>query len=56
MLLVLRKKLAIFDSYINPFNRRGALRLSRYHPNSYLLLTLLAAAGGSLFLFLFPAL
>jgi len=56
MLLVLRKKLAIFDSYINPFNRRGALRLSRYHPNSYLLLTLLAAAGGYLFLFLFPAL
>jgi len=56
MLLVLRKKLAIFDSYINPFNRRGALRLSRYHPNAYLLLTLLAAAGGYLFLLVFPAL
>lgn len=56
MLLALRNKLAIFDSYINPFNRRGALRLSRYHPNSYLLLTMLAAAGGYLFLFLFPTL
>jgi hypothetical protein len=56
MLLALRSKLAIFDSYINPFNRRGALRLSRYHPNSYLLLTLVAATGGYLFLFLFPAL
>lgn len=56
MLLALRNKLAIFDSYINPFNRRGALRLSRYHPNSYLVLTLLAAASGYLFLFLFPVL
>ncbi len=56
MLLALRNKLAIFDSYINPFNRRGALRLSRYHPNSYLLLTLLVATGGYLFLFLFPTL
>lgn len=56
MFLALRNKLALFDSYINPFNRRGALRLSRYHPKAYLLLTLLAAAGGYLFLFLFPAL
>lgn len=56
MLVALRNKLAVFDSYINPFNRRGALRLSRYHPNTYLLLTLLAATGGYLFLFLFPAL
>jgi len=32
------------------------LRLSRYHPNSYLLLTLLAATGGYLFLLLFPTL
>ncbi len=56
MFLALRNKLALFDSYVNPFNRRGALRLSRYHPNAYLLLTLLAAAGGYLFLFLFPAL
>lgn len=56
MFLALRNKLAIFDSYINPFNRRGALRLSRYHPNAYLLLTLFAAVGGYLFLFLFPAL
>ena len=56
MLLALRNKLAIFDNYINPFNRRGALRLSRYHPNSYLLLTLLAATGGYLFLLLFPTL
>lgn len=56
MFLALRNKLAIFDSYINPFNRRGALRLSRYHPNAYLLLTLLAATGGYLFLFLFPVL
>jgi hypothetical protein len=56
MFLILRNKLAIFDNYINPFNRRGALRLSRYHPNAYMLLTLLAATGGYLFLFLFPAL
>ena len=56
MFLALRNKLMLFDSYVNPFNRRGALRLSRYHPNAYLLLTLLAAAGGYLFLFLFPAL
>lgn len=56
MFVALRNKLAIFDSYINPFNRRGALRLSRYHPTTYLLLTLLAAAGGYLFLFLFPLL
>ncbi len=56
MFLALRNKLAIFDSYINPFNRRGALRLSRYHPNAYMLLTLLAGAGGYLYLFLFPVL
>jgi hypothetical protein len=56
MFLALRNKLAIFDSYINPFNRRGALRLSRYHPNAYMVLTLVAATGGYLFLFLFPAL
>jgi len=56
MLLALRNKLAVFDNYINPFNRRGALRLSRYHPNSYLLLTMFAATGGYLFLFLFPML
>ena len=56
MFLTLRNKLAIFDSYINPFNRRGALRLSRYHPTSYMLLTLMAAVGGYLFLFIFPAL
>jgi Zn-dependent protease with chaperone function len=56
MFLALRNKLAVYDSYINPFHRRGALRLSRYHPNTYLLLTLLAAAGGYLFLFLFPVL
>jgi hypothetical protein len=56
MFLALRNRLALFDSYINPFNRRGALRLSRYHPNAYLLLTLLAATGGYLFLFLFPGL
>jgi len=56
MFLALRNKLAVFDSYINPFNRRGALRLSRYHPNAYLLLTLFAAAGGYFFLFLFPVL
>lgn len=56
MFLALRNKLAVFDSYINPFNRRGALRLSRYHPNAYLLLTLLAAVGGYIFLFLFPLL
>ncbi|MGB5340236.1 MAG: hypothetical protein WBO06_14220 [Gammaproteobacteria bacterium] len=56
MFLALRNKLAIFDSYINPFNRRGALRLSRYHPDAYMLLTLLAATSGYLFLFLFPTL
>lgn len=56
MFLALRNKLAVFDSYINPFNRRGALRLSRYHPNAYKLLTLLAAIGGYFFLFLFPIL
>ena len=56
MLLGLRHKLAVFDNYVNPFNRRGALRLSRYHPRSYLLLTLLAAVSGYLFMFLFPAL
>jgi hypothetical protein len=56
MFLALRHKLALFDNYVNPFNRRGALRLSRYHPNAYLLLTLLAAMGGYLYLFLFPAL
>jgi hypothetical protein len=56
MFLALRNKLALFDSYINPFNRRGALRLSRYHPRAYLLLTLSAAVGGYAFLFLFPLL
>jgi uncharacterized ParB-like nuclease family protein len=56
MFLALRNKLALFDAYVNPFNRRGALRLSRYHPNAYLLLTLLAAVSGYLFLFLVPAL
>lgn len=56
MFLALRNKLAIFDNYINPFNRRGALRLSRYHPNAYLLLTLLAASSGYAFLLLFPTL
>lgn len=56
MFLALRNKLAVFDSYINPFNRRGALRLSRYHPKTYRLLTLLAALGGYLFLWLFPLL
>jgi hypothetical protein len=56
MFLELRSKLALFDSYVNPFHPRGALRLARYHPRSYLALTFLAAAGGYLFLLLFPAL
>jgi hypothetical protein len=56
MFLELRSKLALVDSYINPFHPRGALRLARYHPRSYLALTFLAAAGGYLFLLLFPAL
>jgi hypothetical protein len=56
MFLELRQKLAVFDSYVNPFNRRGALRLSRYHPRCYLMLTLLAAVSGYLYIFSFLAL
>lgn len=54
MFLALRAKLAIFDNYINPFNRRGALRLSRYHPFAYTVLTTLSAVSGYCYLYLFP--
>lgn len=56
MFLAFRTKLAALDSYVNPFNRRGALRLSRYHPSAYTGLTLFAAGMGYLFLGVFPLL
>lgn len=56
MFLALRKKLTVFDNHVNPFNRRGALRLSRYHPSAYTLLTTLMALGGYAYLYLFPVL
>lgn len=56
MLLELRNKLTRFDSFLKPFSRRGALMLSNRQARIYRALTVIAGAGGYLFLLLFPAL
>ncbi len=56
MLLELRNKLNLFDSFFKPFSRRGALMLSNRQARIYRILTLLAGAGGYFFLLLFPVL
>jgi hypothetical protein len=56
MFLELRNKLTLLDSFFKPFSRRGALTLFSRQARIYRILTLMAGAGGYLFLLLFPAL
>jgi len=56
MLLELRNKLSLFDSFFKPFSRRGALMLSNRQTRIYRVLAAMAGAGGYLFLLMFPAL